>query len=489
MFGKSLTSKQLKLIYDKIENQKQFDYDIERLKELFSSKFKNREEFSKLVYKFMVPTENEKKKNAEISTPDNLRREMLDTIPKDFWSNKNNRVLEPCSGKGSFVLDVVNRFMTGLQKEIQDEKERYKFIVENLVYFGDINQFNIFIVKLFLDPLDEYRLNFHEGDMLNIELKDLNWEFFKFDLVVGNPPYQTDPSKNNNKPIYNKFIERWIDNCNLLLFVVPSRWFSGGKGLDKFRKFMMLRKDIKFIVHEDNSKKWFKQQEIKGGVNYFLKDTDYQGLCNFNGVKINLDRYDIIPNPKFLNILNKMEKNIKNSINNIYKSSSQFKIRTNDERLKELDKLYKGRYFKIETNDKRLKDEGTVKCYVSSLKTKDRVKYLENYELTEDKKFWKVITARAAHKGGSGFGFIKVLNPEEVYTDSYISFKVCNELEAQSLESYLKCKLPNLMLSIRKISQDISGNTCKWIPLPPLDRIWTNESVNKYFDVTEKDYI
>ena len=60
-------------------------------------------------------------------------------------------------------------------------------------------------------------------------------------------------------------------------------------------------------------------------------------------------------------------------------------------------------------------------------------------------------------------------------------FKVNNEKEAKSLLSYLKCKLPHFMLILRKISQDISKNTIKWIPLPPLDRLWTNEEVYKYF--------
>ena len=74
--------------------------------------------------------------------------------------------------------------------------------------------------------------------------------------ITGNPPYSTDPSKSETTPLYNKFIEKYIGG-KLLLFVVPSRWFIGGKGLDGFREFMMKRKDIVFIHHEENSKKWF----------------------------------------------------------------------------------------------------------------------------------------------------------------------------------------------------------------------------------------
>ncbi len=40
------------------------------------------------------------------------------------------------------------------------------------------------------------------------------------------------------------------------------------------------------------------------------------------------------------------------------------------------------------------------------------------------------------------------------------------------------------MLSLRKISQDISENTCKWIPLIPLDRIWNDKLVYDYFKLS-----
>lgn len=43
------------------------------------------------------------------------------------------------------------------------------------------------------------------------------------------------------------------------------------------------------------------------------------------------------------------------------------------------------------------------------------------------------------------------------------------------------------MLSLRKISQDIQKSSINWIPLPPLDRIWTNETVYNYFCLTKTD--
>ena len=78
-------------------------------------------------------------------------------------------------------------------------------------------------------------------------------------------------------------------------------------------------------------------------------------------------------------------------------------------------------------------------------------------------------------------------NINEIHSGSYISFGVKNEKEIKSLFSYMKCKLPNLMLSLRKISINMNKNVCKWIPLPPLDRTWTNEEIYKYYKLTKED--
>jgi len=51
----------------------------------------------------------------------------------------------------------------------------------------------------------------------------------------------------------------------------------------------------------------------------------------------------------------------------------------------------------------------------------------------------------------------------------------------------MKTKLPNFMLSLRKNSQLISASTCKWIPLPPLNRKWTDEKIYKYFKLSDED--
>lgn len=426
-----------------------------------------------LIEKHFVPTNDEKKKNAEVPTPVKLVEEMLDKVPQDFWKTPK-KVFEPCCGKGNFVLGIFDRFYKGLEEMYPDETERCRVIMTECIYYADLTGLNVFITTEImkchvqsysgLDELD-FEFNNYTGDTLKLNIED-KWNIHLEDVsIIGNPPYSTDPSKPDTKPLYDKFIEKYIGG-KLLLFVVPSRWFIGGKGLDGFRDFMKKRTDIVFIQHEENSKKWFGNNvDIEGGVNYFLKDASYNGLCLFNGEPYDLSKYDCVIKPKYhkiIDIISNMESIIKN-----YCSSG---------------------YFKYRTNDSRLKNNGKIKCYVSLQKSSDRCKYIDNYDFNETNTFWKVITARANGKNPN-FGAKFIGNPTEIYTDSYISFRVNNEDEAKSLLSYLDTKFANHMLSIRKISQDISENTCKWIPLVPLDRTWTDEALCEYLKIEQTMYI
>jgi site-specific DNA-methyltransferase (adenine-specific) len=425
-----------------------------------------------LIEKHFIPTENERKENAEVPTSVVLVDEMLNTIPVEFWKTPR-KVFEPCCGKGNFVLGIFDRFYKGLEIMYPDEIERCYVIMTQCIYYADITALNVFITTEImkchvqgycgLDELD-FEFNSYVGDTLELDMEE-KWNITLEDVAtIGNPPYSTDPSKPDTKPLYDKFIEKYI-NSRLLLFVVPTRWFIGGKGLDGFRDFMMKRKDIVFIQHEENSKKWFGNHvDIEGGVNYFLKDASYNGLCLFNSEPYDLSKYDCIVNPsyhKIIDIISNMES---------------------------LSKLYMGRCFGIETNDKRFKDTGKIKCYVSLKQAKNRCKYIDNYDFNEKNTFWKVITARANGKSPK-FGEKFIGNVDEVHTGSYISFRVNNQDEAKYLLSYLETKFANHMLSIRKISQDISENTCKWIPLVPLDRIWTDDKVCEYLKIDQTMYI
>jgi len=420
-----------------------------------------------------------KKGFGEVLTPLSKVKEMVSEIEEDFWNSpydkngKIKKVLDTSNGSGIFLWCVLYKFMYGLRNHFPNEEERYKFIIENMIYACELQKSKMFNWLCTADLYDQYDLNVYCGSYIdNIEfdnhMKEV-WGIDKFSLTISNPPYQEEVIGGSEKPLYNRFIIKTIPITEKLLFIVPSRWFAGGKGLDGFRKMMLSRTDIKIIKHFDDATKIFGNNvDIPGGVNYFLIDSEYNGKVLFNDVEVELNKYDIL-------------------VRNV----DYYKIIDKFSTLKGLDTICKGQsYSGINTNDNRLKTEKInddyVKCYVSKINGYEKWINKEDIKTSCDYSTWKVITARANGENPR-FGNKFIGKPGEVCNQSYIVFLVNTELESKSLLSYLNTRIVNKMLSIRKISQDIKPDTCKWIPIVPFDREWTDELLIEYFNLSDDE--
>jgi hypothetical protein len=467
----------LAVIKNIVENENNFPknsntYNISvQFKMSLQSLIDRPKELLELINDCLKPKKVEKNDFGEVFTPmnfinNNMLKDLEDYWMKNkkenIWTNEKLTWYDPAAGMGNYPIAIYYKLMEGLKNKFPNDNERKRHIIEKQLYMGELGKKNCFLIKQIFNFNNEYKLNLYSGDTLNINI-DKVFSIKKFDIIIGNPPYNEKKTKAGANPLYDKFIEYYVDKCNILSFIVQSRWFAGGKGLDKFREMMINRTDIFFIKHYDDASNIFGNTvDIKGGVNYFLIDKNYKGLCDYNGTKVKFNNFDIILDSKFYGIVNKL-------IN-----------------FEKITKLYLGRYFGIETNDNRLNNnEKLIKCYVSQ--QNGFIKYIDKKEIKKDFNFFKVITTRASFKGNSGFGNIFIGTNNEIHSGSYISFKVSSENEAKSLLTYMKCKLPNFMLSIRKISQDINESTCKWIPLPPLNKDWNDDEVYKYFKLSDEE--
>ena len=435
-------------------------------------------ELLELINECLKPKVIEKKKFGEVFTPMSfINNNMLcdleayykETYNKNIYEDETLKWGDTTAGMGNFPIAIYYKLMDGLKNKIPNEKDRKKHILEKMLFMAEYNKKNCFIVKQIFNINNEFKLNLYEGDSLQLDIRKV-FGITKFDIVIGNPPYNEEltTKKGSATALYNKFVEYYIEKCDLLCFVIPSRWFSGGKGLDSFRKNMLERTDIVYIKHFDDASKIFGNLvEIKGGVNYFLKDSNHNGDCNFNGSITKLNNYDVFVDSKYYTLIDKILKF--NTIDNLFIGQSYSGVNSNDKRLKD-----------TETNT-------TLKCYVSQRKGFE--KYIEKNEINKNRDFnkWKVITTRSSFGASSAFGNMFIGKPNEICNQSYILFEVENEDQAKSLLSYMKCRLPNLLLSLRKASQDICQSTCKWIPLPPLNKEWTDEEIYQHFKLSEDD--
>jgi hypothetical protein len=281
------------------------------IKKIFQEDSIHLEKISLFIDEHLVPKNIEKEKNAEVSTPYPLRQDMLNSIPKSFWKNPQNRVFEPCCGKGGFIIDIISRFMEGLKEKIKDSKKRYEHILKNQVYFADINKKNIEIVKILINPDNKYVTNGSVGDTLKIDIKK-TWKIDGFDAVIGNPPYsvgqETTGKKGGGDLLWNKFVieglEKWLLKDGYLLYVHPSGWrkppSDKSKYMDLFDLMTHKNQMIYLEIHntEDGMKvfkcgtryDWYLIQKRKGTKKTEVKDE--KGKIQ----NINLLRWDFLPN-------------------------------------------------------------------------------------------------------------------------------------------------------------------------------------------------
>ena len=252
------------------------------------------------IANFFIPSNEEKKKNAEIPTPVFLVNEMLDKIPEGFWTTPK-KVFEPCCGKGNFVLGIVDKFYNGLQQILPNQQERCNIILNDCLYYADISQNNIFIttqlIKFYLQyklqsKLQKMNFNSYKGNTLELDIQD-KFGIDGFDAVIGNPPYNSSGDTGTGNTIWQHFtkvsLNQLLQNNGYLLFVHPPGW---RKPNTKRGKFYGLYK----LMTQENQMIYLSINGIKDGQKTFKCGTRY-------------DWYLIQKTPKYTTTIVNDEKN------------------------------------------------------------------------------------------------------------------------------------------------------------------------------------
>jgi site-specific DNA-methyltransferase (adenine-specific) len=412
---------------------------------------------------------------GEVMTPLWLVHDMMNDLPSHIWSNPYLKWLDPCSGIGTFQSIIIDKLMNGLSYWEKDEFLRYKYITEKMIYCCEIQEKNVEKYKELFSLDNQIDLNIYCGSYLDNEFNRYskkNWGIEVFDIIIGNPPYQD----HKDCALYPDFCLKsfWIGH--IVSMVIPSRFFGGGKGsgIMRLREYFQKSGKIEKIktISEEKIKIFRSKAKIRGSICYFTKSSGHNSsISNFNNRKINLSLYDIIiDDADMFDIINHiLSLKLEPITSSIFRSQSYFNIPTNS------------KYFKDNKEDKN-----DLLCHVS--KYKGYVKYIHKDHIhgkKDDIDKWKVITPRSSFESESGLGNSFIGKPGEVCSASYMFFAVESEDEAKSLLSYLKTSFFNLMISSRKVSQDISEKTFLWIPKIPFDRIWNEKSLYDFLNMEE----
>lgn len=311
----------------------------------------------------------------------------------------------------------------------------------------------------------------------------------RFDVIIGNPPYQLNvgvQKENYAVPIYNRFVEQAMKlNPRFLTMIIPSRWFTGGRGLDDFRTSMLSDKRIRKIVDYVDSKDCFAGVDISGGVNYFLWDRDHKGDCEFVSIHDgkttscirDLSEFSIFP--RYNESLSIIHKIIESGITNLSETVSTqtpFGFIT----------TYKGQDDPFPGCLSLLSSKGIT--YVSRESVSRNLQIVDKYKVI----FSKATCEHAGTPDKNGqyrvISSNRIISPGEVCTQSYLvgnSFD--NLVEAEHFLGYLRTKFFRFLLLQGLTSQDISRDKFIFVPNIDCSRAWTDEDLYDFFSLTQDE--
>jgi site-specific DNA-methyltransferase (adenine-specific) len=132
------------------------------------------------------------------------------------------------------------------------------------------------------NELESHAYAFIHTDDITARVAELFGDDMQFDVIIGNPPYQTTGGGggSNDSPIYNLFVQQATKlRPRFLSMVIPSRWMAGGRGLGEFRAEILADQRVRTLVDYENAKDAFPSVGIGGGICYFLWDRDNPGMC------------------------------------------------------------------------------------------------------------------------------------------------------------------------------------------------------------------
>lgn len=469
--------------------------------------------------------------NDEVFTPPEVANRMLDMLPEELWHDSSATFLDPACKSGVFLREIAKRLIEGLQEEIPNLQERIDHIFHKQLYGIAITELTSLLSRRSVYcskyPNSKYSITLFEDTSGNIRYKRIphrwqngkclfcgaseseyergdelethayEWihtikpeEIFKmkFDVIIGNPPYQMSDGGNGKsaKPIYQLFVEQAKKlKPRYMTMIIPARWYSGGKGLDDFRESMLSDRRMKKIVDYENFKDVFPGVDLAGGVCYFLWERDYNGMCeviNFSKEKpISMMRYldeneTFIRQNRAVGIVKKILAQHSNFLNGRVSARKPFGISSN--------------YTPAKSG---------IPCYFIQ---RVGLKYANKFDVTDSKGYlnkWKLLIPAAPIAGQTDFskpvrffydGNTRIAKPGECCTESWLvagAFETKEETLAY--KSYIFTKIVRFLLLQTVVSQHISTKSFCFIPeLGKYNGNYTDEMLCSMWNISSDEY-
>jgi Eco57I restriction-modification methylase len=466
----------------------------------------------------------------------------------NIWADKTVTFLDPVTKTGVFLREITRRLTDGLRDEIQDLEERVDHILTKQVFGIGITDLTSLLARRSVycskdangphsvaksftqkdgniwfermehswvrgkcrycgasqktldrgEGLETHAYAFIHTDDVKARVVELFGGEMQFDVIIGNPPYQlnTDGFGTQARPIYQQFVEQAKKlDPRFLCMIIPARWFSGGMGLDEFRESMLTDDRVRSIDDYLTASDVFPGVGLKGGVCYFLWDRDSPGTC-----RVNTYYKDEPPSTATRSLL---------------EEGADVFIRFN-EGLSILKKVVA-----VETGSRKsleLPEEKKFMNLVSSIgafgldstfrgkekQSRDDLKvyrnggvgYISRSEILKERAAfdkWKVFIGRAAPGTGNRDTYPhRILStpfigePGSISSWTYMHIgPFDSKTEAESVLSYLSCRLTRLLILLHKPSADTTRRVYTFVPTQEWTKRWTDEDLYAKYGISK----
>ena len=481
--------------------------------------------------------------NDEVFTPPSVVNQMLDMLPQELFRSSKTTFLDIGCKSGVFLREITKRLIAGLADEMPDLQTRVDHILHKQVFGIATTELTSLVSRRTLycskypncrystSPFKtvEGNIRFRNiphtfvngrckwcgasedqfGTKVRKGLETHAYEFIhtdhpeeifkmKFDVIVGNPPYQLADGGNaaSATPIYQMFVMQAQKlGPRYLTMIMPARWYVGGRGLDEFRNVMLHDTRIKCMHDFPNASDCFPGVEIKGGVCFFLWSRDYRGQCE---IHTHLEQQELCSVRPLLEpgmesyirteievgIVRKVTSREKSFVSNAMESGRYFGYHTQV--------LWSGETGTLQTADgkstfpirKSKIGQYGIKVYVAHGQCWIREKDVKNRQSISH---YKVLVPNAGNPGSTVLGRMKISEPGSCSSNTYNLFIAASKREAESVLSYFETKFVRFLVGIKTITQHTPPKVFGLVPMQDFSKPWTDAELYAKYKLTKDE--